>query len=569
MNKIKYLLIVLVAVFIYSCKEDFEDPPTPPTYNNIGPVITDGVDDTVSVLLKANEAQVWDTIKWDAAVLYAGQGLVTHYAVQIDEQGNNFASMFEIEASTSSATEIAITVGNLNAKLLKNGYNPVETYDLELRIKARVNDALDSVYSAAIPFTVTTYLDIAAPEQLYLYGNATTVGWDAANALYMHTSDGVSTVFTYLEKDMKFRFLKERDTTDNTYNANSLVNYPSNVTRAGDDMKNFVFTGASGWYKIETDYINSTLTIEDYVFGAETYTYDYDSIYIVGDYNNTDPAWDPSKASGMTKKSEGVYTIQKVLKDGAMFKFLGQRSWGDLDWGNIGGSGNTGTLGPKGFDDNITFDGGGETYNIEVNLKQGTYTIKAANIWLVGSINGWNNHGQYLAAIGNDVHVGYQYLDNSSEIKILVARDSWDGLWGAGASPGEIADGGGNIVVSGLPTYSTPGFYEIKFDMINKTVVLTKTDWGVIGDAQSGSWDTDVNLTYNQTSKVWEGQVTFLGTGSYKFRANDGWDINVGGAIYNLTNGGDNIASPAAGTYNVVLDLSGADKFYATVTAVK
>ena len=574
MNKIKYLLIVLVAVFIYSCEDDFDNPPAPPSYNNVGPVVTDGIDNETTTLLKEDEAVVWDTLAWNAAVLYEDQGLITHYSVEIDEQGNNFASSFEIESSTTSITEIIITVGTLNTALLANGYSPVQTYNLELKIKAFVHSDLDSVYSNIYPFTVTTYKDIPVPEALFLFGDATTVGWGADTSLATYKDGGKFIKFTYLENNKKFRFLKAQNTEDNTYNFESIVNVPTNVSAAGDADKNFMFTGTTGWYKIEADYLSSTLTIAEHTVGSTTYTYDYANLYIVGDYG-TDGVWDANNAVAFTKVSEGLFTIEKQIKDGAMFKFIGQQSWGDLDWGNIGGDGNSGMLGPKeSGSGNITFDGGDKTYKIEVNIKEGTYSLTEIAtlpqaIWLVGSINGWNNHGQYLAALGNNVHAGYQYLDDASEIKILVERDSWDGLWGAGASAGEIADGGGNIVASGLPTYTVPGFYEIKFDLFNLTVVLTPVSFGVIGDAQPGSWDTDTDLTYNGTSKMWEGQVTFLATGAYKFRANDGWDINVGGALDNLVHGGDNIATPGAGTYDVTLDLSGEDKFSATVIAAK
>jgi hypothetical protein len=49
---------------------------------------------------------------------------------------------------------------------------------------------------------------------------------------------------------------------------------------------------------------------------------------------------------------------------------------------------------------------------------------------------------------------------------------------------------------------------------------------------------------------------TFSGTGAFKFRANDAWDFNLGGALDNLAKGGDNIATPGAGAYYVVLTTS-------------
>lgn len=574
MNKIKYLLIVLIAVFIYSCAEDdFENPPAPANFNNIAQVVVDGVDNDPAVLLKSKENDPWDTLAWIPAQLYEGEGLVTHYTVQIDEQGNNFSSVINFQSVTTSDTAIVITQGALNSQLLANGYSPVQTYDFEFRVKAFVHKELDSLYSEIHQFTVTTFRpDIPVPESLFLFGDATTVGWGADTSLAMFNDEGKFVVFTYLEKDKKFRFLKAQNIEDNTYDFDSFITLPDMVKAAKDEDNNFVFNGNTGWYKIEANYITSTLSIASHVVGSETYNYTYDKLYLVGDYNSVDGEWDYANAAAFTKVEEGLFTIKRELKDTSEFKFIQQQADGDLQWGNIGQDGNSGVLGPKGYYGNITFDGGNNSYIIEVNIKEGTYSLTKdipKEIWLVGSVNGWDNYGQYVAAIGNDVHVGYQYLEDADEIKILVERSSWDGAWGAGANAGEIADGGGNIAVFDLPTYGGQGFYEIKFDLANKTVVLTPVAIGVIGNAQAGDWSTDVDLTFNTTTNIWEGQVNFFATGEWKFRANDAWDISFGGSLDNIEYNGGNFATPGAGTYDVTLSLSGTEKFFATVTIAK
>ena len=55
---------------------------------------------------------------------------------------------------------------------------------------------------------------------------------------------------------------------------------------------------------------------------------------------------------------------------------------------------------------------------------------------------------------------------------------------------------------------------------------------------------------------VYSADVKLKGSGEFKFRANNGWDINLGGNLSALTAGGDNIATPGEGTYTVTLDLS-------------
>jgi PKD repeat protein len=67
-------------------------------------------------------------------------------------------------------------------------------------------------------------------------------------------------------------------------------------------------------------------------------------------------------------------------------------------------------------------------------------------------------------------------------------------------------------------------------------------------------------MTYNVASNTWT-VTTDLTAGTFKFRANDGWDINLGGDINNLTFGGDNI-NAEAGNYTITLTLTNANGGY-------
>jgi len=90
-----------------------------------------------------------------------------------------------------------------------------------------------------------------------------------------------------------------------------------------------------------------------------------------------------------------------------------------------------------------------------------------------------------------------------------------------------------------------------------------KTDWGIIGDATPGGWDSDQMMTYDPSSKLWT--ITLdLTAGSFKFRANNAWDINLGdtGADGILDYGGDNIPISQSGTYMISLKLGIPDYTY-------
>jgi hypothetical protein len=78
--------------------------------------------------------------------------------------------------------------------------------------------------------------------------------------------------------------------------------------------------------------------------------------------------------------------------------------------------------------------------------------------------------------------------------------------------------------------------------------------WGIIGDATAGGWSSDQNMTWNATNKVFTSTINLV-VGALKFRANDDWAINYGGADLNaLTSGGANIAIATAGNYTITFD---------------
>ena len=79
---------------------------------------------------------------------------------------------------------------------------------------------------------------------------------------------------------------------------------------------------------------------------------------------------------------------------------------------------------------------------------------------------------------------------------------------------------------------------------------------GVIGDATPGAWDNSTALTPSADFLVWTGDVEFKAGGEWKLRANNAWDVNLGGDMNNLSKDGSNIATPGEGVYTVTLDLS-------------
>ncbi|MGJ3235666.1 SusF/SusE family outer membrane protein [Marivirga sp.] len=91
--------------------------------------------------------------------------------------------------------------------------------------------------------------------------------------------------------------------------------------------------------------------------------------------------------------------------------------------------------------------------------------------------------------------------------------------------------------------------------------------WAFVGNATADNWGefNDRNLVYKGDeggTHTWVGAVTFVAEGEFKFRANDAWDVDLGGSLpadgseVSLTPAGANIPSPGAGAYYVVITTS-------------
>lgn len=70
-------------------------------------------------------------------------------------------------------------------------------------------------------------------------------------------------------------------------------------------------------------------------------------------------------------------------------------------------------------------------------------------------------------------------------------------------------------------------------------------------------------MTFDPETQIWS-VTTELSDGEFKFRANDGWDINLGGRINDLSFGGDNIIIES-GTYTITLDLSDSEQLHGSI----
>jgi hypothetical protein len=172
-----------------------------------------------------------------------------------------------------------------------------------------------------------------------------------------------------------------------------------------------------------------------------------------------------------------------------------------------------------------------------------------------GYTNDWSPaDAPALASISNkDQYEGYVYMVNSNgSVNFKFTNDrTWTLNWGEGSTAGTLESPGNNIAAPDT------GYFKINVDLNAMTYKMLKTSWGVIGSATANGWNSDINMSYDPSTKVWS-LTTNLLVGEIKFRANDSWDLNYGddGADGTLDAGGANINVSTAGNYTIVLDLS-------------
>ena len=174
-------------------------------------------------------------------------------------------------------------------------------------------------------------------------------------------------------------------------------------------------------------------------------------------------------------------------------------------------------------------------------------------LYVPGSYQAWDPaSAKTIGSVASDSkYEGYINLPAGASFK-FTAKPNWDINWGGSA--GVLVHGGDNLSVTDA------GYYKINADTTALTYSLVKTTWGIIGSATAGGWDSDQPMAYDATNDVWTLDIDLVGAASgkeIKFRANSGWDINLGddNADGTLEPGGANITIPQSGNYKVTMKL--------------
>ena len=197
---------------------------------------------------------------------------------------------------------------------------------------------------------------------------------------------------------------------------------------------------------------------------------------------------------------------------------------------------------------------------------------------LPGFYQGWSpSTAGTVAAEQPNIYEGFVYMPASTDgsayhFKFTSAPD-WNHVnYGNGASAGLLSTDGqaGDLV---LPA---AGFYELVANTSKLTWTYTPVTWGIIGDATPGGWSSDTPLTYDPSTGLWTVTANMLSTGSFKFRANNAWDIDFGidsdgrlayadNPAYPYNGSLNNLSVPTSGSYTITLDLRNPNNYTYTL----
>jgi hypothetical protein len=150
----------------------------------------------------------------------------------------------------------------------------------------------------------------------------------------------------------------------------------------------------------------------------------------------------------------------------------------------------------------------------------------------------------------------------NGSFKFSYAADWNHTNYGTTGTEGELSTNGG---AGNLET--AEGVYWASVNIPNLTYTLVKIETiGLIGGFNGWGSSLPMTAQINGPKDLkYVGEVTLKAGEEFKFRANDGWDINLGGTFAALEPNGANLSVAEDGTYEVVLDLSNLP-YKATVT---
>jgi hypothetical protein len=500
--------------------------------------VTAAVADSVKLALSLN--WTWPN--------YATDSAHQKFIVEIDSTGHNFAKPWAQVLTGKMST--SFTSKDLN--MIVFGFGAVKNvpYSLDIRVVSSYANNNELYLSNTVNVKVTPYI---IPVKLAI---------NPAGPLTLTMANGSTTAVTCNWNATQF--------------GNQALNYAIQMVKSGDPWTNPVVTnvgtaltgnytvtalnraaiaagiaanttGAVDFRVIAYQGTNYANPVYSNVVSMTVTTYlDVVQFWVVGGYNgwdNSDNALFIKNTPATGANAEGYVNFASAGE----FKLVTDHSWDNNHTFGDDGT-NTGKLSNVNGGSNISLSPAGY-YLIKANPLTMTYSMTQTTWGVIGSSTpgGWGSQTDmtYVDAlkifkIGMTMPVG--------EFKFR-GTPSWSINYGCTAADGKTLDrDGSNIPIA------TAGDYAITLDLSHPNAyTFSANTWGVIGSATADGWNSDQKMSWDAVNGVFTITMA-LTAGEIKFRANSGWDVNLGGSTSALTQNGSNIAIDAAGNYKITLD---------------
>ena len=232
--------------------------------------------------------------------------------------------------------------------------------------------------------------------------------------------------------------------------------------------------------------------------------------------------------------------------------------------------------------------GGSALWSNAVTATATPYSMEKVydKVWVIGDYCGWSHDNTlflynykeddktYTGLLDFGADVDGEIVSKAANGFKVTGKAGWydDCNWGLTEADATSA----KEEAASVTLWSNGGSKDIKiyskrfygFTFSKETLVLKKDvsfdQMGIIG--LNGDWSNDIVMAYSKTKQRFYADVEVAGDTEFKFRADAGWDYNLGGDLEKLSTGGDNIKI-SAGNYRIYLDMNNPDAYFATISA--
>lgn len=550
-----FTFVILLATLFVACEKDGD------FITVSGLESTDLVASKSTIVLEKDSAtSVALTLTWSKSAL-----IISDTSMAIP---NSIPSMI-LEISTnenfSTITEAAATNFNisytyleLNTIATNLGVNAYESTPIYFRIRAKLGNNTDPVYSNIATVNVTTYTIDMSVGFILDVDRAET-----ALTLYSANSDGEYSGFMGVPAWYNYYLLEGDGTIWGNYGVDGYTFVLDNDA-SETPIWNFWYPGVTGCY-----YTTLSTTSKEWTATL------FSSLSISGDvtadmnFTRSDVTW---MASFTTTSANASFSVSGISA-------LYNKTTGTDDAAAIKG---TVTFAPDGSNGvlfnqtgNFTVPGDAGDYTIKINLsnpKAWTYEITAGTVIIVEPIS----NKLYLPGIDDGISGSWTF-DNylslvSEDDSTFAGVANVNSLWGyqMGLEAGnwdDVYKMSSGDAYSGVLSYKAganipapdPDLYLIKADLKNLTYNLTPVQ-KVYYTGLNDDWAL-AEMTETETAGVFSAQITISKASEWGFQifVDDQWTNKFGGANGVLTYNGANItddATLAAGTYTLIVNLA-------------